>query len=270
MSEINRGEAKVIVKTKDGGAIYKNSSTAADIQEAKALYLRLRKQIQAYASKYADENPNSIEFRYNIGKLLFDISHAEGVTNSIRTAFLTEIEEMDDVEALMGRPLGSAGSDKRHPYLLTCLWLSSTFEKKVALLLNWSDWSEIYSRPKIRDDSRVAKWVAKNKPNLTRETMREIYKALTYLAEEYDLSFMDDDDVYAEMDRAWLYERCWIACFENYFQSGKNKLSTSKKERPAKYKEKYIRSCIDQAMFAENEEIPSICERVFVGLYVNL
>lgn len=270
MSEINENEAKVIGKTKSGGTIYKNSSTAADIQEAKALYLRLRKQIQAYSSKYSDENPNSVEFRYNIGKLLFDISHAEGVTNSIRTEFLKEIEEMTDVEVLIGRPLGSAGSDKRHPYLLTCFWLCSTFEKDVAFLLNWSDWSEIYARPKIRNDSRIAKWVAKNKKDLTRETIREVFKALTYLVEEYDLSFMDDEDIFMEMDKALLYERSWSMCFEKYFQSDKSKMSAARREQSAKYKEKYIRTCIERAMFAENEEIPAICEEIFKEIYVNV
>ena len=270
MSEINENEAKIIGKTKTGSTIYRNSSTAVDIREAKALYERLGKQIRAFSSKYLDENPNSIEFRYDIGKLLFDISHAEGVTNAIRAAFLKEIEDLSDLDTLIGRPLGSAGTDKRHPYLLTCLWLYSTFDKDTAFLLNWSDWSELYARPKIRNDSRIAKWVSKNRKDLTRETIREVFKALTYLVEGYDLSFMDDEDVYVELDKALLYERSWETCFAQHFQSDKRNMSIARREQPAKYKEKYIRSCIEKASFSEMEEIPSICAETFKEIYVNV
>lgn len=270
MSKVIESEAKIVNKTKTGGTVYSNSTSASDIQDAKALYARLQIQVRAYSAKHSGENPNSIEFRYNIGKLLFDISHAEGVTNRIRSAFLTEIEEMTDVESLIGRPLGAAGSDKRHPYLMTCLWLSANFDESVALLLNWSDWSEIYARPKIRNDNRIAKWIARNKAQLTRNTMREIFKALTYLVEECDLSFMDDEDIYNEMDKAWLYERSWVTCFEKYFYSKEENMSVARRNRAAKYKEKYIRYCMEQTMFADKRDIPEICEKAFVDLYVDI
>ena len=269
MSEINEKEAKVILKTKTGGAVYKNSSSAADIQEAKALYARLRKKISDYASKYKNENPGSIDFRYRIGQLLFDLSHAEGVTNAIRSEFLKEIEEIEDIEALMGRPLGRAGSDKRHPYLLTCLWLYTTFDKDTALSLTWSEWSELYSRPKIRDDKRVAQWVANNK-SVKRENLREVFKVLTYLMEGYDLSFMDDDDVYEEMDKALKYELLWADNFEKYFSSDSNNMSAARREKATKYKEKYLRACMDEAQFANMEDLSQICETIFKSIYVDI
>ncbi len=270
MSQVNENEAKVIVKTSTGGSLYKNSTTAADIEEAKELYSRLRKQIQSYAKKYSDDNPNSIQFRYQIGNLLYDISHAEGVTNSVRTEFMQELEDITDLETLIGRPLGGAGSDKRHPYLLTCLWLYTYFAKDIALSLVWSDWSELYSRPKIRNDSRIPKWIAKNKQSITREEIREVFKEMTYLAEDYDLSFMDDEDVYSELNKALSFERNWQKCFEKFFESKTENLSEARRTRAAKYKEMYIRACMDQASFVPDDEIANVCENAFVEIYVNV
>lgn len=269
MPEINDKEAKIVVSTNSGLA-FKNSSTAGDIKDAQELIGRLKTQISHYAKHHSDVDPLSMEYRYGIGNLMYTLSHEEGVTNEIRKLFFKEIEEMTSIDDLVGRPLGKGGSDNRHPYLETCYWFRSKFSKTLVLSLTWSDWSELYSRPKIRDDSRIAQWVSDNKSRLTRNTIREILKSMTYYVEEHDLSFLDDEDINEELERAFLFETTWNNCLKKYFEGKTENLSPARRNNQAKYKEKYLRRCYDDSMFSGLDEAIPLFEKAFEDIYVNV
>lgn len=269
MSEISDNEAKITVKT-DKGYQYSNSKTAGDIQEARALTERLKGQVRTYAANHKNEDPTAIEFRYQIGELLHNVAFAEGVTNYIRNQFIKQIEEMTDVDSLIGRSLGKASTDSRHPYLITCLWLYSKFDKETALSMTWSDWSEVFARPKIRDDSRVAKWISMNRKNITREQLREVLKEMTYFVDDHDLCFLDDQDVFDEMDKALTFEKIWNEGLKKYFKGDEKNMSEARRKSRKKYKEKYIKACMNSTMFAEKDNYEKLCEEAFVSIYVNV
>lgn len=263
-------EAQLVHKDREGKTIYTNAKTTADMKAAWKILDRVKKDVFDYNQKHAGESPESMEYRYSIGRFLYEESHAISVNSSQRVTFAKLIETEVDVNALLGRDIGKSASGSRHPYLLTCQWIYDTFDEEVALSMTWSDLSEIYARPKIRDDKRIAKWMSENRKKLNRDRIREVLKALTYYVEDHDLSFLDQDALYERLEKFLSFEVEWQRCFKKYFTDPGKKVSAAREKNSKKYKKKYILSVMESTKFLKADDISEECEKAFKTIYVDI
>jgi len=257
--------SKIIGKTKEGSKVYLDAMSPQEIREADEFLESLQKDIKAFEVELCEKySPSSLEYKYYIGEFLANQIKSKGITSFERLYVFEEIKNWVQTDIETNKDRGNKRLFYDYCYRLYC------FGYDIVFSFTWRQWSELLDRSVTTKDARLLTWLKEKIKVMREDDFRKFLLVLNEYLKNRDTSVFEDDELYKKYELLYEIVVQWNALLKKYFKGKTENFSKARKNNVTKYKRKYVSQTISESKFKTIEQMPELCEKIFVSLFVDI
>ncbi len=257
--------SKIIGKSKDGSKIYLDAMNPQEIREANEFLEFLQRDIKAFEVELCKKYlPSSLEYKYYIGEFLANQIKSKGITSFERLYVFEEIKNWIQTDIETNKDRGNRRLFYDYCYRLYC------FEYDIVFSFTWRQWSEFLDRSVTTKDVRLLYWIKEKIQDMREDDFRMFLLVINEYLKNRDTSVFEDEELFKKY--GLLYETVvqWNVLLKKYFKGKTENFTKARKNNVTKYKRKYVSQSISESKFKTTEQMPQLCEKIFVSLFVDI
>ena len=257
--------SKIIGKSKEGSKIYLDALSPKEIREADEFLTMLQREIAIFEQELCGKySPSSLEYKFYIGKFLSDKVISQGITSSERLYVFEEIKNWVQTGIETSKDRGAKRQFYDYCYRLYC------FGEEIVFSFTWRQWSELLDRSVTTKDVRLLDWLKEKNKGMKEDDFRMFLLVLNDYLKNRDTTVFEKDDLYKKYETLFEIVNQWNLLLKKYFDGKTDNFSRARKLNVTKYKRKYVSRSIAESKFKTAIDMPEICERIFIALFVDI
>ena len=257
--------SKITIKNSSGVKEYLDVLTQKEIDEANRFLERLQSDIENFEVILENDFvPNTLQYKYEIGKFLFNKLEEEKISDKERPYVWDEIKNWVSTDIKTTKDRSSQRQFYEYCYRLY------EYEKDIVFSFNWRQWSEFLDRSVTLKDKRILYWLKDKINELNGDEFRLYLQILTEYTKKYDTTIFTQDELHQKYDLLLSIVHEWTRLMRMYFNNSKTQLTKARREKFGKYKKKYVENVIKQLKFKNKEDVVNLCTNEFTKLFVEV
>lgn len=225
-----------VVKFVDGHLVYEGMLSSREIASIDEILNALKQEIPQIEADLAERYGKSVQYKYNLGKVLGGLLERYNITPAERRKFWDEIKVLASEET---RTRDEGKNSETRSFYGQCYQLS-LIDSDVVEKLSWRQWQDILDRVGNRDDRRIYEWLRMRTEKIREDDWREFEKGLHLYLKDKDTSVFNDKELFEIYDGIMSMAQFWRVAFLQF--SKDNPLSAKIKSK-ARRSKRYQAEC---------------------------
>ena len=224
----------IVSLDKDGHIVYMGLLTSKEIATIDEILNALKNEIPQIESDLETTYGKSVEYRYNLGKVLGELLIKYEITPAERRRFWDEIKTFATQE---NRVRNEGTNAVTRSYYEQCYVLSQ-LDLETVQKLSGRQWQDLLDRVANREDKRIFSWIKNCKEKIREDDWREFEKGLNLYLKSKDTTVFTDEELFELYDSILAMSKYWRLAFKEFTEKyPKSKKIKSKARRSKRYQE---------------------------------
>ncbi len=249
--------AHIVEFDNTGNIIYRGILSSSEVLLYDKLIETLQQDIPQIEQDLKEQYGDSLQYKYNLGKILGDILAKNEVSIKERRRFWDEIKNLATTE---NRTRAEGTNSKRRSFFEQCYRLSQ-IEEKTVKKLSWRQWESLLDRSdKNTEDARLFSWIKRFPRKLKEDEWREFLKIMNLYLDEKDTSVFSEEELFEIYDSMIVMADTWLTNLKDF---KKGHPSSRKLASLATWSKKYYRNCFSYARSNKEKISEALCQELF-------